>query len=140
MQPDIMETDFTRAAREVVDRANALIDERMSSFDLSTFEGQYGAAASRFQRQVLSALILWIASEDERGTPHPVLMTAIENGIANCIASVLHGRVKPPMRVEAAQHMLHQIMRDTFVMLQVAECDPRHAEILQARSVKVGRA
>lgn len=140
MQPDIMETEITRAAREVVDRANALNDERMSSFDLSTLDGQYGAACARFQKQVLSALILWIASEDERGTPHPVLMMAIENGIANCIASVLHGRVKPPMRAEAAQHMLHQIMRDTFGMLQRAECDPGDAELLHARSVKVGRA
>ena len=140
MQPDVMETEITRAAREVVDRDNALNDERMSSFDLSTLDGQYGAACLRFQKQVLSALILWIASEDERGTPHPVLMTSIENGIANCIASVLHGRVKPPMRAEAAQHMLHQIMRDTFAMLQRAEERPTDNDVLWSRPVKVGRA
>ena len=138
MQPDVMETEITRAAREVIERANAEIDAR--TFDLSTFEGQFGAATGRFQKQVLAALLLWIASEDERNTPHPVMMTAIENGMANCIASVIHGRVKAPMRIDAATHLINQIVRDTFAMLQRAEERPTDNDVLWSRPVKVGRA
>lgn len=142
MQPDnLLETDFTRAARESIDRAKAGIEQRLASIDQSTREGQYIAAASRFQQQVLAALLLWMAGEDERGTAFPVLMNAVENGMANMLASILSSKLEPAVHRRAAEQLMHGIARDLFRDIATLETAPDHPDCIQGRAVPAtGRA
>jgi hypothetical protein len=142
MQPDnLLETDFTRAARETIALANQRIEARLAGLDQSTFKGQYIAAASRFQLQVQAASLLWQAGEDERGTSFPVLMNALGNGIANILASVLASKLDASAHQRAAEQLMHEIHRDLLHMIKVAEATPDHADRIVGREVSpTGRA
>lgn len=140
MQPDILETEITRQAREVVAAANRQIEARPASLDPSSIEGQHVAITSRFQRDVLSALLLWLAGENERGTAFPFQMMAVENGIANMIASMLASTVPPEHQLDAATQLLAGISRDLGRMLADMHENPEHPAIVTGRTVTVGRA
>lgn len=140
MQPDILETEITRAARAAVAEVTAQIEARLATLDLSTLEGQYIASTCRFQQQVVSALLLWVAGEDERGTRFPVLMNAAQNGLANMISSLLLGRVRAEQHQEAAAMLMNDIFRDVFAMLQRANLPPDDEQVVRGATVLSGRA
>lgn len=119
MQPHI-ETEHTRANREVTAEALRNIEARLARLDQSTPEGARLARVARGQMKILPAFLEWLASDREMGASDRDCYIAGANCLSNVFSSLLGSTIQPAGHLAAIgntlialrEHMILQLLQE----------------------------
>lgn len=94
MQPDIMETEHTRAGNEACRELEQALLKMLAGVDQSTQRGALNAMAIRAQLAIVPTLVRWMMSEREAGKRNAQIFYAGLQALACATGTVIGSNVE----------------------------------------------